>query len=529
MKNIIVNKKEYIVTTEGDYNFTANELVEFENGAKGIAMKSDTKGAQIALLNDENTNPVIVGQKVIPSGKPFSFKPSRSMLGAVINVDGEVVYRMSKNTPEVDKTDIDSYIFRMARPIYSRDFVNRPLHTGTTIIDWSIPIGNGQRELILGDRKTGKTTIALNMILAQKDSNTKSVYVCIGQKKSTLDAVIARIREVGIEDRVTVVWARANDVATSKYLAPYVGMTFAEHLQENFGEDVLVVFDDLTQHANAYREISLLFDTSPTREAYPGDIFYLHSSLLERAGSYNKEFGGGSITAIPIVQTENEDITSFIPTNIISITDGQIFTSKELYNSNQKPAINVPYSVSRTGSSVQSYVLKRFASDIKLLVSRYTEAEKMKRISNSVSKENAEIIKKGEALYRITLQNNLEINSYSFSSLMLILFKGGYMEFLKDEQRIATFSDEVNDYLVKTKSGQKFCEILNSKTETEEKILEIFIELEILPMLKQFILEENPRIERNANFKEKFGDIKVYFKRRLGIYDEAVITSKEAE
>ncbi|RTZ68387.1 MAG: hypothetical protein DSZ21_01820 [Tenericutes bacterium] len=306
-------------------------------------------------------------------------------------------------------------------------------------------------------------------------------------------------------------------------------MTFAEHLQENFGEDVLVVFDDLTQHANAYREISLLFDTSPTREAYPGDIFYLHSSLLERAGSYNKEFGGGSITAIPIVQTENEDITSFIPTNIISITDGQIFTSKELYNSNQKPAINVPYSVSRTGSSVQSYVLKKFASDIKLLVSRYTEAEKMKRISNSVSKENAEIIKKGEALYRITLQNNLEINSYSFSSLMLILFKGGYMEFLKNEQRIATFSDEINDYLVKTKSGQKFCEILNSKTETEEKILEIFIELEILPMLKQFILEENPRMERNADFKEKFGDIKVYFKRRLGIYDEAVITSKEAE
>jgi len=535
MKNIIINKKEYIVTTTGDYKYSANEMIKFENGATGIVIKATTAGAEIALLKDENKNPVVVGQEVYPSGKPFSFKPSKEMLGSIVDVNGEVIYRVSKtkkkkNGKKDEKTPDtlakESYIFRMARPIYTRDFVNRPLYSGTTIIDWAIAIGKGQRELILGDRKTGKTTIALNMILAQKDSDTKCVYVCIGQKKSTLDAVVSRIRKAKMEDRVVIVWARANDVATSKYLSPYIGMTFAEHLQENYGDDVLVVFDDLTQHANAYREISLLFDNAPTREAYPGDIFYLHSSLLERAGAYDKEYGGGSITAIPIVQTENEEISSFIPTNVISITDGQIFTSKELFNSGQKPAINVPYSVSRTGSVVQSYTLKKLAGDIKLLVSRYSEAEKMRRLSNSVSKENAIILKNGQALYRIIRQNNLEVNSYPFSALMLILFKGGYIEFLKDEANLLRFRDEVNTYLTETSSGQKLSKILNSQKETEPKIIEIFVQLEILPMLKQFILDENPKMEFNKSFKVKFDDVKIYFKRQIAIQDESVITAK---
>ena len=508
MTNLTVkSKKDYIVTVSGNHKFMLDEIVIFENDVRGLVISSKDGEAQIALFEDKLHNQVMVGMKGKATGASFEVKVSEDQQGTIIDVGAEIlVDPMKEDRVLIDPEGEMRNVFRIGRPIYTRDFVNRTLITGTAAIDWAIPIAKGQRELILGDRKTGKTSIALNMILSQKDTNVKCVYVSIGQKKTDLMQFISKVQNAGMLERTTIVAALADDTSTMKYLAPYVGTTLAEYLQEKNGDDVLIIYDDLSKHADAYRELSLLLETAPAREAYPGDIFYLHSKLLERAGAFSKEYGGGSITAIPVIQTEGGDITSYIPTNVISITDGQIFTSKEMFNAQIKPAINIPYSVSRVGSSAQSGSVKKFSSGIKLQVSQYEEVKKLQKMSSSTSKENAEIIANGEIMSQLLQQADLEVLEYDLGALLLILLKKGYLK-LFNKAGLDHLKQVLRNYLKSTNIGQKMSELLLARSVNVSDI-DVYIQLEIAPLVKFILLRSNPELEQTREFQDTFRGIR---------------------
>ena len=511
-KGKIIYKSKSIVKIKSDSNFMYNEIVEFKNGQRGLIIRSNSDEAEIIIFEDINDEQSInIGDEVILTDKEACIKTSSGLLGAIVSGEGKIIERFD-NAKKSEKKQDDSKIrniFEESRTVYSRDFVNRYLETGTTIIDWAIPIGKGQRELVIGDRKTGKTSIAFNILLAQKNNDTKCVYVSIGQKRDELVEIVNRIKENKMQNKVSIVYAAPNEIATMRYMVPYVGMTIAEHFQKEYGDDVLIIFDDLSKHAIAYREISLLLDNPPTRDAYPGDIFYIHSSLLERSGAFRKEYGGGSITAIPIIQTENSDISSFIPTNVISITDGQIFTSKEMFNSYQRPAINVPYSVSRIGSSAQGSIMKKYASRIKYIMSRYTESIKMKDNYGFVSKTNDEIIKQGDILFKIINQSEKDISEYDINTILIILFKKNYLSFIKNKNVIYKIKSAIKDYLSNTKTGNKLSNVLKSiDKDVDKKLLSMFLELEILPIVKFYLLINDFELEKDKKFIELFGEIR---------------------
>ena len=512
-KGIVVYKLEFIVRIKAKVKFLYNELVKFANGQLGIVIRSENDQAEVLAFEDSQTEKIIViGDEVTLLGREMTIDVSQKTLGSLIAGDGTVIKRFgsAKDDSKVDVAKKRN-IFEQSRGIYSRDFVNNYLESGSTIIDWAIPIGKGQRELIIGDRKTGKSSIALNMLLAQRRTTTKCIYVLIGQKRNALTKIITSVKNYKMEDRVTIVNAGSDTSTTLRYLAPYVAMTIAEHFQKNYGDDVLVIFDDLSKHAIAYREISLLLENPPTRDAYPGDVFYIHSSLLERAGAFKKDYGAGSITAIPIVQTENGDISSFIPTNIISITDGQIFTSKDMFNANQRPAINVPYSVSRIGSSTQNTIMKEYASKIKYFISRYIESLKMKNNYGFVTSNNEEIIVQGNTLFQIIKQNELEISEYDLNIILLILFRKNYLIFLDkmDFSVINKIKQSIRAHLVDSLVGQKFSKMLKqSAVDIDKKLLNVFLELEILPIVKFHLLIANMKLENDKQFKQSFGRVR---------------------
>ncbi len=374
----------------------SSELLEFEDGSFGLAQNLEDQTVSVAVLSDQNS--IREGTTVKRTGKVLSVPVGEKMLGRIVNALG---------VPIDGKGPIES---KEVRPVESeapgiieRKSVSVPLQTGIKAIDSMIPIGRGQRELIIGDRQTGKTEIAIDTIINQKDTGVICVYVAIGQKSTSVMQLYNELKENGAMDYTVIVSATASESAPIQYVAPYAGCAMAEYFREQ-GKDVLIIYDDLSKHAVAYRALSLLIRRPPGREAYPGDVFYLHSRLLERAACVAPEYGGGSITALPIIETQAGDVSAYIPTNVISITDGQIFLETELFHAGVMPAINPGISVSRVGGSAQIKGMKKVAGELKLLYSQYRELQSFAQFGSDLDADTKARLALGERIVEVLKQ-----------------------------------------------------------------------------------------------------------------------------
>ncbi|MDR2505655.1 MAG: F0F1 ATP synthase subunit alpha [Oscillospiraceae bacterium] len=375
-----------------------NEMVEFEAGGYGIALNLDEETVGVVLLGDDAQ--VSAGQRAWGTGQVLSVPVGSDLLGRVVNPLG---IPLDDGAP-IHATEMRN-IESPAPNVLARKPVDRPLETGLVAIDSMIPIGRGQRELIIGDRQTGKTTIAIDTILNQKGGNIACFYVAIGQKASSVAHIAEILRREGAMSYTCIVCATASDSPTMQYIAPYCACAMAEYFMEQ-GGDALIIYDDLSKHAVTYRTLSLLLHRPPGREAYPGDVFYLHARLLERAAQLNDKRGGGSLTALPIVETQSGDISAYIPTNVISITDGQIFLDSELFKEGQRPAINSGLSVSRVGGAAQTKAMRKAASRLRLELAQFREMQVFSRFSSDMDKSTQEMLTHGERLTQLLVQPN---------------------------------------------------------------------------------------------------------------------------
>ncbi len=396
------------------------ELVEMESGDEGIVLDLDAESMGVVLLSEKGCPGA--GDRVHKTERIASVKSGESLLGRVVNPLGNPL----DGGPAPERT-IPCPVERKAPPLIQRDFVNQPVYTGIKVIDAMLPIGRGQRELIIGDPATGKTAIGVDAITNQKNSDVISVYLAVGQKKSHVSKVIEEIRTHGDMNKTVVVVADASDSLGLQYIAPYSATAIAEYFMDR-GRDVLVVYDDLTRHAEAYRSLSLLLRRPPGREAYPGDIFFIHSRLLERSAKLAKRFGGGSITALPIVETQQGRISSYIPTNLISITDGQIYLDISLYNKGIRPAIDVGKSVSRIGGKAQAGVMKAVAERLKIDFSRFMEVEVFTKFGAHMEEETLNLIKRGERLREILKQPRFQPYSLEQQVLGILILESGRLD-----------------------------------------------------------------------------------------------------
>ena len=394
-----------IARVSGLENVMASELIELPNGVVGMAMNLEEDEVGLVLFG--NTSLVKEGDQVKRTGKVVSVAVGDAVIGRVLSpigvpMDGKGEIKAGKSYP----------VERKALGVLARSPVNEPLQTGIKAIDSMIPIGRGQRELIIGDRQTGKTAVALDTIVNQKythsadtpDDPVFCIYVAIGQKASTVARVVAELEAQGAMEYTTVVAANASDPAPLQFLAPYTGASIGEYFRDN-GKHALIIYDDLSKHAVAYRQMSLLLRRPPGREAYPGDVFYLHSRLLERSSKLNKELGGGSLTALPIIETQMGDVSAYIPTNVISITDGQIFLETDLFNSGQRPALNVGISVSRVGGNAQIGAMKKVAGGMRLDLAQYRELAAFAQFGSDLDAETQKQLTRGKILYEVLKQN----------------------------------------------------------------------------------------------------------------------------
>ena len=395
---VVILVGDGIAKASGLEKCMAGELVEFPDGSYGMAQNLEEDTVSIVILGSDQG--IKEGDTVKRTGKVVSVPVGEKLIGRVVNALGE---------PIDGKGSIEAEAYRaieMPAPgIIERQHVSRPLQTGIKAIDSMIPIGRGQRELIIGDRQTGKTTIATDTILNQKGKNCICIYVAIGQKRSTVAQVVDSLTAGGAMDYTIVVSATASELAPMQYIAPYAGCTMGEYFMYQ-GKDVLVIYDDLSKHAVAYRAISLLIRRPPGREAYPGDVFYLHSRLLERAAQLSPELGGGSLTALPIIETQAGDVSAYIPTNVISITDGQIFLETELFNSGIMPAVNPGISVSRVGGDAQIKAMKKVAGSLKLLYSQYRELQSFAQFGSDLDADTKSRLALGERIVAVLKQKN---------------------------------------------------------------------------------------------------------------------------
>ncbi|MEI6660392.1 MAG: F0F1 ATP synthase subunit alpha [bacterium] len=385
-----------IARVSGLSDLKASEMVTFESGATGVALNLDEDSIGVIVL--DNFIHIKEGDSVAATGRILEVPVSDAQIGRVLNaigkpIDGKGDVKATKSYP----------IEKVASGVMSRQGVDQPVATGIKAIDALIPIGRGQRELIIGDRQTGKTAIAIDTILNQKGQDMICVYVSIGQKDSKLRKLQTRLEEGGAMDYTVIVSAGASEPAALSYIAPYTGVSIAEYFMDQ-GKDVLIIYDDLSKHAVAYREISLLLRRPPGREAYPGDVFYLHSRLLERACRKNKEYGGGSITALPIIETQAGDISAYIPTNVISITDGQIFLETDLFYKGIRPAVNVGNSVSRVGSSAQIKAMKKVAGTLKLDLAQFRELEAFSQFGSDLDESTKRQLERGRRAVEVLKQ-----------------------------------------------------------------------------------------------------------------------------
>ena len=373
-----------------------NELVRFESGTIGIAFNLETSNVGIIIMGDYDD--IQEGDAVSPLGRIASVPVGKGLLGRVVNALGEPVD--GKGAIEfAEYFDIE----RMAPGVMDRIGVDRPVQTGLLSIDSMIPIGRGQRELIIGDRQTGKTALAIDTIINQKGEDMYCVYVAVGKRRGEIARIVATLEEHGALEYTIIVTATASEAAALQYIAPYAGCAMGEWFMEN-GMDSLVVYDDLSKHANAYRQVSLLLRRPPGREAYPGDVFYLHSRLLERAAQLSQEKGGGSLTALPIIETQLGDVSAFVPTNVISITDGQVFLEGELFYSGQRPAVNTGISVSRVGSSAQTKAMKKVAGGLKLQMAQFRDLEAFAQFGSNLDKDTQSQLDRGTRLNELFKQ-----------------------------------------------------------------------------------------------------------------------------
>jgi F-type H+-transporting ATPase subunit alpha len=385
-----------IAKVYGLKNCMSSELLEFENGAFGMAQNLETETVSVAVLSD--TVGIHEGTMVKRTGKVVSVPVGEGMLGRVVNALGEPIDGKGP-TGCTQTRPIESE----APGIIERQSVNVPMQTGIKAIDSMIPIGRGQRELIIGDRQTGKTEICIDTIMNQKGKNVICIYVAIGQKSTSVVQLVNELTHAGAMEYTIVVSASASESAPLQYIAPYSGCAMAEYFREQ-GKDVLIIYDDLSKHAVAYRALSLLIRRPPGREAYPGDVFYLHSRLLERAACVAKEYGGGSITALPVIETQAGDVSAYIPTNVISITDGQIFLETELFNAGVMPAINPGVSVSRVGGSAQIKAMKKVSGELKLLYSQYRELASFAQFGSDLDADTKKRLALGERIVEVLKQ-----------------------------------------------------------------------------------------------------------------------------
>ncbi len=416
----------------------AGELLEFSDGSFGMAQNLEEDTVSITILGSDQG--IKEGDTVKRTGRVVSVPVGEGLIGRVVNALGE---------PIDGKGAIQAEGYRaieMPAPgIIERQHVNRPLQTGIKAIDSMIPIGRGQRELIIGDRQTGKTTIATDTILNQKGKNCICIYVAIGQKRSTVAQVVENLTAGGAMDYTIVVSATASELAPMQYIAPYAGCTMGEHFMYQ-GKDVLVIYDDLSKHAVAYRAISLLIRRPPGREAFPGDVFYLHSRLLERAAQLSPELGGGSLTALPIIETQAGDVSAYIPTNVISITDGQIFLETELFNSGVMPAVNPGISVSRVGGDAQIKAMKKVSGSLKLLYSQYRELQSFAQFGSDLDADTKSRLALGERIVAVLKQKNNAPKEVAQQVCIIYAVTHGYLNSI-DVDRIPEFEKRLEEHM----------------------------------------------------------------------------------
>ena len=453
----------------------ASELLEFEDGSFGMAQNLEFDTVSVALLSTKNN--IKEGSSVKRTGKVLSVPVGEGMLGRVVNALGEPIDgKGAIETEELRAIELP------APGIIERKHVSRPLQTGIKAIDAMIPIGRGQRELIIGDRQTGKSTIATDTIINQKGKNTICIYVAIGQKRSTVAQLVENLTLAGAMDYTIVVSATASELAPMQYIAPYTGCTMGEHFMYQ-GKDVLVIYDDLSKHAVAYRAISLLIRRPPGREAYPGDVFYLHSRLLERAAQLSDELGGGSLTALPIIETQAGDVSAYIPTNVISITDGQIFLETELFNAGIMPAVNPGISVSRVGGDAQIKAMKKVAGSLKLLYSQYRELQSFAQFGSDLDADTKARLALGERIVAVLKQKNNAPKEVAQQVCIIYAVTKGYLNGLTLEQvpefekRLEEFMDNRNSHVLETirTSGKLETDTENALKEALQALLAEFI------------------------------------------------------
>ena len=448
----VVTVGDGIATAFGLDNCMANELVEFEDGSFGMAMNLEESTVSIVLLTDSQD--IREGSPVKRTGNVVSVPVGDAMLGRIVNALGE---------PIDGKGPIDAAgrrpIESEAPGIIKRKSVSVPLQTGIKAIDAMIPIGRGQRELIIGDRQTGKTTIAIDTILNQHDKDVLCVYVAIGQKNSTVANLAETLKRAGADRYTVIVSASASESAPLQYIAPYSGCAIAEYFMAQ-GKDVLIVYDDLSKHAVAYRAMSLLIRRPPGREAYPGDVFYLHSRLLERAARVAPEYGGGSITALPIIETQAGDVSAYIPTNVISITDGQIFLETELFHAGIIPAVNPGISVSRVGGNAQIKAMKKVAGRLKLLYSQYRELQAFAQFGSDLDADTKARLAQGERIVQILKQDK---NAPVRVELQVAIIYAVINDYLKDiaVEDVKEYEKELYEFL-----PNKYDELMRRIAET---------------------------------------------------------------
>ena len=428
---VVIASADGIVQVDGMDRAVYGEIVTFENGAKGMVESVDP--GKLGVMLFDGAESVGVGTLVTRSGKRAGIPVGDAFLGRVIDPLGE---------PIDGKGPIESVgynpIEKQAPGILERQSVDTPLHTGILAIDSMFPIGRGQRELLIGDRQTGKTSIATDAILNQKDTGVLCIYVAIGQKASSIARVAGDLKKHGAMDYTTIVAATASDSAPLQYIAPYAGTALAEYFMAQ-GKSVLIVYDDLSKHAVAYRAISLLLRRSPGREAYPGDVFYLHSRLLERSCRMRDDLGGGSITALPIVETQAGDVSAYIPTNVISITDGQIFLESALFNAGNRPAVNVGLSVSRVGGAAQTKAMKKANANLRIELAQYKDMESFAQFSSDLDAETRRQLEHGKALMEMLKQPLYQPKSDAEQVVTLTLASHGMLDSLPTtEQRAKT-------------------------------------------------------------------------------------------
>ena len=419
---VVIASADGIVQVEGMDRAVYGEIVTFENGAKG--MVESVEPGRLGIMLFDGAESVGVGTLVTRSGKRAGIPVGEKFLGRVIDPLGEPID--GKGPIEAEGYNP---IEKQAPGILERQSVDTPLHTGILAIDSMFPIGRGQRELIIGDRQTGKTSIATDAILNQKDTGVLCIYVAIGQKASSIARVAEDLKKHGAMSYTTIVAATASDSAPLQYIAPYAGTALAEYFMDK-GKSVLIVYDDLSKHAVAYRAISLLLRRSPGREAYPGDVFYLHSRLLERSCRMRDDLGGGSITALPIVETQAGDVSAYIPTNVISITDGQIFLESALFNAGNRPAVNVGLSVSRVGGAAQTKAMKKANSNLRIELAQYKDMESFAQFSSDLDAETRRQLEHGKALTEMLKQPLYQPKSDAEQVVILTLASHGMLDTL---------------------------------------------------------------------------------------------------